>query len=254
MTKEDVLRGCTVDGNIVRLPNIQLQRDLYLNVAKSLNLIGGKWKGGKVAGFVFQGDPSDLISQISEGVKRNLKKEFQFFATPDIIADRLVSIADIGIGNRILEPSAGQGAIINAITRKHPEVADVDCYELMDINRTFLEKIPKAHVLGSDFFNLVDHVRKNPSAFKMYDRIVANPPFSKNQDIDHIYGMYDVLKVGGRMVSIASKHWEQCENKKETAFRSWLEKVGATTEDVSPGEFKSSGTGVGAVIVVITKR
>jgi hypothetical protein len=77
-TKEDILSKCTVDGNIVKLPEDQLERKLYLEVAKSLNLIGGKWKGGKVQGFVFLTDPTELLSEIANGGDRNLKKEFQF--------------------------------------------------------------------------------------------------------------------------------------------------------------------------------
>ena len=41
-TKEQVLQNCTIEGNIVKLPNIQLDRKLYQEVAKSLELIGGK--------------------------------------------------------------------------------------------------------------------------------------------------------------------------------------------------------------------
>jgi hypothetical protein len=58
-------------------------------------LIGGKWKGGKVFGFVFATDPTELLDQIANGEKRNLKKEFQFFATPEKLADELVYLADL---------------------------------------------------------------------------------------------------------------------------------------------------------------
>ena len=50
MTKEEVLQKCTVEGNVVKLPNKQLDRKLYQEVAKALELIGGKWKGGIVTG------------------------------------------------------------------------------------------------------------------------------------------------------------------------------------------------------------
>ena len=45
MTKEQVLQDCTIEGNVVKLPNIQLDRKDYQEVAKALELIGGKWKG-----------------------------------------------------------------------------------------------------------------------------------------------------------------------------------------------------------------
>jgi hypothetical protein len=67
MTKIDVLKKCIVDGNVIRLPEGQLNRKLYQDVAKALELIGGKWKGGKVFGFVFQSDPTELLAQIAGG-------------------------------------------------------------------------------------------------------------------------------------------------------------------------------------------
>jgi phage anti-repressor protein len=47
-TKEDILGQCIVCGNVIKLPSQQLDRKLYLEVAKALQLIGGKWKGGKM--------------------------------------------------------------------------------------------------------------------------------------------------------------------------------------------------------------
>jgi hypothetical protein len=63
-TKEEVLKNCIVDGLVVRLPNVQLDRKLYQEVSKSLELIGGKWKGGKVYGFIFLSDPTDLLFKL----------------------------------------------------------------------------------------------------------------------------------------------------------------------------------------------
>lgn len=73
MEKHEILQECKVEGNLVKLPDIQLDRKLYLEVSKALNLIGGVWRGGKVGGFVFQTDPTDLLYQISVGDNVNLK-------------------------------------------------------------------------------------------------------------------------------------------------------------------------------------
>ncbi len=247
MNKTEILQKCTVDGNIVRLPEGQLDRKLYQEVAKALNLIGGNWKGGKTMGFVFPNDPTELLEQIANGESRNLKKEFQFFATPDELADRMVEIAEISRDHWILEPSAGQGSIINAINRKYPD-QNVDYFELMDVNRTFLDKIPTAQHLGDDFL-LVDWKNSPP----LFDRIIANPPFSKNQDIDHIRKMYECLNDGGRIVTLASTHWQLSNNKKETEFRNWLNEIGAEIQEIPKGTFKESGTMISSVLIVIDK-
>lgn len=244
MTKEEVLQNCTVEGNVIKLPEVQLERKLYMEVAKSLELIGGKWKGGKVFGFVFPNDPTELLEQIANDEKRNLKKEFQFFATPEPLAEKLVSMAEIENHHSILEPSAGQGAIVKAINRATGG-QDVHCYEAMPVNQTILRKISTVKFLGEDFLKHTGD---------QFDRIIANPPFSRNQDIDHIRKMYSCLKPGGRLVTISSKHWQYSSNKKETEFKQWLSEVDALVEEIEAGTFKESGAVVGGLIITINKN
>lgn len=243
-TKEQVLQNCTVEGNVVKLPSEQLDRKLYQEVAKALELIGGKWKGGKVFGFVFATDPTDLLEEIANGEKRNLKKEFQFFATPEKLADELVYLADIKQHDTILEPSAGQGAIIKAINK----VCDCvpDCFELMDVNTIILNK-------SGLRFNLIgDGFLKHNS--KTYTKIIANPPFTKNQDIDHLKEMYECLSRGGRLVCITSESWVNGSQKKQIEFKNWLDEIEAEVIDIEKGAFKESGTAVGGKIVIINKE
>lgn len=243
MTKEQVLQDCTVEGNVVKLPNIQLDRKDYQEVAKALELIGGKWKGGKIMGFVFVTDPTDLLDQIANGEKRNLKKEFQFFATPEKLADELVYLADLKQHDTILEPSAGQGAIVKAINK----VVDVvpDCFELMDVNTLILKKSGLSfNLIGEDFL-------KNEG--KTYSKIIANPPFTKNQDIDHLKEMYNCLSSGGKLVCITSESWVNGSQKKQVDFKNWLEKEKAEIIDIEKGSFKESGTAVGGKIIVLEK-
>jgi len=149
-TKEEVFESCIINGNILKLPDTQLDRELYLEVKKSLELIGGKWKGGKVSGFVFQQNPTDYFEKIKNGETANLKKEYQFFATPEKLADHMVELANLNSMMKVLEPSAGQGALIKAIKKVEPLIR-VDCYELMDLNYMMLLDIPGVTLCGNDF-------------------------------------------------------------------------------------------------------
>ncbi len=251
-TKEDVLKNCTVEGLVVKLPSVQLERKLYQEVAKSLELIGGKWKGGKVFGFVFNEDPTDLLNEIATGEKRNLKKEFQFFATPNGLADYLVELANLGNkwtipSFRILEPSAGQGAIIDALHRVNDRM-NIYAIELMELNYNILKK--KYSENKNVFIKQGDFLEETGK----YNCIIANPPFHKNSDISHIRHMYEVLEEGGRLVSVASKHWQISTNKKETEFRNWLDEVNAEIIEVEKGTFKESGTEISTVIIIIDKK
>lgn len=236
------LLKCRVDGNTLYLPPISdgpLHN--YAQVRQSLLSAGAKYKKNA---FVFPSDAQSYIDRLTGGEKVNIKKEFQFFGTPDSLADDLVFEAQIKPFHAILEPSAGQGALIKAIHRVLPSVM-VDWYEAMPTNQTITQRLPNQGFLGADFLERKDH--------PVYDRIIANPPFAKNQDIDHIYKMYANLKPGGRIVTIASSHWKLSSNKKETTFKNWLDELSADMRDIDAGEFSESGTKVATCMIVIDK-
>ena len=238
------LKDVEIEDNLIRLPVGQLDRKEYLEVKNKLELIGGKWKGGKTQAFIFEQNPKELLDKICDGENINLKKEFQFFETPEKIADNLVYYADIQNYDTVLEPSAGRGAILKAIAKISPVVPC--CYEIMDLNKTMLIKTGLNYrLLGEDFLNNDDNLE--------YSKIVANPPFSKNQDIKHIYEMWNRLARGGRIVTIASAHWKNCDNKKEKEFREWLENKDAEIIGLENGEFKESGTMIKMCIIILNK-
>jgi phospholipid N-methyltransferase len=253
MLTTDILKQCYCEGNAIKLPAYQLDREDYLAVKKSLELIGGKWKGGKVQGFVFNQDPQELLAEIAGGDNRNLKKEYQFFATPDDIARKMARLLDAKDGDKILEPSAGQGALLKAVFDLEFNEKKVwerkkltyHCYEPMTVNKQFLQKFFFAEHLGDDFL-LHDESKK-------YNRIIANPPFTKNQDIDHIKKMYNCLQEGGRMVTVSSVSWETGNQAKQVQFRDWLDEIGAEVRGFAEGAFKESGTNVRTKLIVINK-
>jgi len=240
----DILKKCKVDGNIVKLPDVQLDRKVYLQIKKSFELIGGKWKGGKTQGFIFQTNPTSLLKKLVSGEKVNLKKDFQFFETPSKLAKRLVSLAELKQTETVLEPSAGQGAIIREINKVYSGIPC--CYELMDVNIEVLQKSDlRFNLIGSDF------IRSTSGTF---DKIIANPPFSKNQDIKHIKKMYNKLNVDGLLVSMASTHWENAKNSTERKFRDWLKDVDAEIIPIKAGAFKASGTMIASNIIIVRKE
>jgi predicted RNA methylase len=249
-TEKQVFDGCTIEGNNVYLPN-QLDRPTYNKINKALIGIGGKWDRKEKA-HVFPKDPTELLGRVQDGEKINLKKDYQFFETPPELATRLVFLATDGreLGT-VLEPSAGQGAIVHAIVRSGRH-SNIDCIELMDTNSEILSRMPYV-TLMRDYLDdniVTDFLKYKGDA---YDTIIANPPFSKNQDINHVYKMFEVLKTGGRMVSIISNHYQESVNFKESSFREWLEEKNAQIYNIPMGTFKSSGTMVGGKIVVINK-
>lgn len=229
------------DGNNIKIPQFfRFNKKQYGDVKTVMQKAGGTYTKNA---FSFKEPAIDIYLRIINGEKYNLKKEFQFFATNPTRAAHLVELAEINSPDLIiLEPSAGDGAIVKAIL-KHTPGAIVSAFELMPINRAILKEIPFCMVIGNDFLTESSHLT--------FDRIVANPPFSNNQDIDHIREMYRRLKNGGIMVSIASKHWQFASGKKEKDFAAWLDSVNAYIEDIPAGDFKESGTNVATCIIKI---
>lgn len=249
MNIQEILAQCIVDGLFVRLPEGQLDRKVYQQVKSALELIGGKWKGGKTQAFVFEQDPTELLQAQINGEQRNLKKEFQFFATPPELAREMARMLThrLIIGDKILEPSAGDGALIKAIWDEHGHGISVDCFEAMDLNKIKLSKIEPIQFLGDDFLKCSD--KDN-----YYDYILANPPFTKNQDIIHIAKMYQCLKPGGTLVTLSSPSWTFGSLSIQENFSNWLVKeLNATIKFVDEGTFKSSGTSIRTVLIKIQK-
>lgn len=244
MQVEDVLGQCVLKDNILYLPDMQLDKKTYMKVKKRIEEAGGKWAGGKVQGFTFDFDATRVVSLLREGKGCNLAQEYQFFETPAGVADWLVSLAGgIRPDMSVLEPSAGRGAIVRAIHRVCPDVT-VDCYELMPENRELLGRLPGIRLKGNDFAECTES----------YDLIVANPPFSGNQDIRHVRMMCECLRPGGTLAAITSRHWQIGSERQCADFRKWIEEVSGRVYTVEAGAFASSGTDIGTVAVVITKR
>ncbi len=237
---ERVLMNAEVEGNVLRIQ--QLPRDLYEAVNKVLLALGGKWNRSQ-RGHVFEGDPRDKIAEaLSAGEAVDVKKTTEFFETPRVVAEMLVEIAEIRPGMKILEPSAGRGAIADLVRERCPN-CKIDLVEIEESNRKALKE--KGYKLaGKDFMKYKK---------KGYDRIIMNPPFSKQQDIDHVRHAFGLLKPGGRLVSVMSPGVKFRENKKTLAFRELMDQHGGQSWDLPPESFKESGTGVGTIIVMLNK-
>ena len=116
----EVLKSAWCDGLKVYLPPAQMERKLYERTNEVLTRIGGKWKGGKVRAHVFEDNPADLLAEVlSTGIMPQ-DNPLDFYRTPAEVVERMVSIAGDMSGMFVLEPSAGDGAIVEQINDKYP--------------------------------------------------------------------------------------------------------------------------------------
>ena len=254
-----IFNDTTVDEkNVLHLPNYQYDRKTYTEIKKQIEAIGGKWKGGKTQGFVFpeSTDTAKVKDMLVSGVDlAERKKKYQFFGTPPEVADYILEYLPkectetgfvyIKDTDKVLEPSAGQGSIINAIHRINPNVM-VDCFEAMAENKEVLQTLSNVNILGDDFLQSDTNIK--------YDLIVANPPFANNQDIDHVVRMYEHLKPSGTLISIMSPHFIMASDKKSKAFRWFINHETAETHYLEEGAFQESGTNIRTAFVIIHKE
>ena len=245
----NVLDAADVCGNIVTLNSGQLDRKLYMEVNKVLEALGGKWNR-KAQGHVFAENPTDIFDQVLlTGEYSDKKQDFGAFFTPAWLAEDLVKKANLNGDERyeICEPSAGTGAIADAVLMLHPERKND--ISLNDIRPDFCKVLSDkgyAKVTNEDFLTMVSP----PDNF--FHRILMIPPFAKQADIKHVMRAFRLLAPGGRLVSIMSAGAKFRDNKLTMEFRALVDECGKMNDN-PPDAFKESGTMVNTITVVLDK-
>jgi predicted RNA methylase len=121
-------------------------------------------------------------------------KSFQFYPTPEHIAERLIELLDVADDMVCLEPSAGTGAIAKKLS------SNTMCYELS----TMRSDILKAQGLRCENVDFLDVA---PQA--IYDRIAMNPPFDQGRAMHHFRHALKFLKPGGIIGAILPNGYYQ---------------------------------------------
>lgn len=215
---------------------------------KVMTALGGTWKKGArgdKGGFVFADDidAAEVIRVAAESGEVLDPNAHDFFPTPAGLADALVARLDLKPGERVLEPSAGRGALALAVKRACPG-AEVKCREITFENVAVLRGLGFETVHG-DFLTLIH----DPSI----DAVVMNPPFSRRADIKHVLHAFDLLRHGGRLAAIMSAGVSFRDDKLASGFRTLVEKHDGTIEPNPQGSFRESGTIVNTVSVFMRK-
>jgi protein-L-isoaspartate O-methyltransferase len=169
---------------------------------------------------------------------RMLQKEDIHFTDNKNLLNTIMDLADIDPTHKVLEPSAGIGSIADKLKEYSNNV------DVCEYNHNFAELLTlKNHnVVANDFLTY--------NSNNKYDRIVANVPFSDEQN--HIKQIYNNLKIGGKAVIITSPHYTFASDKKSQDFRNWLEQL--THEIIDVPEKSFSYTQVNCKILVLDKE
>ena len=178
-----------------------------------------------------------------------------YFFSPPVVTDAMLSAAalpdDPSPAFRILEPSAGDGAVLDAVAARAPRASlvAVECNpRLRDI------LLAKGYtVAGSDALCFPDPER--PGHARGFDRVLMNPPFGRGGDIAmaHVRALYGRLRPGGRLVSVVPESCVFRRDRAHTAFRAWIDALGGHFVDLPADAFAPARTSVKTRLVVLNR-
>lgn len=156
-----------------------------------LESIGGiKKQINNAIWFEFEYDVKPTIQEIviSGSVPDN--KSHQYYPTLEPLANEAVEICGIEDSDDCLEPSAGQGGILQFMPK--------DKTVAVEISKVFSQilKDKGYNVVNNDFLSFAKHTDKR------FDKIVMNPPFSEGRAALHTKTAFSLLKEKGILTAI----------------------------------------------------
>ncbi len=238
----DILSKSNIEGKALYLPDIQLNRDTYEKVNKALVALGAKWDK-KAKGHIFDYDITETLKQaIQTGEVTDWKKLTDFFHTPEAVVSEMLGLVPMYTLEEFtfLEPSAGQGHILDLVKENFPNV-NIHCVEQ---NPLHCERLKEKgyNPIQDDFLNI--------EPFEV-DVILMNPPFT--YEMEHIQHAYKFIKENGILISITSNMILNRNTKKGKEFLEWYKDNYGYDYILPAGSFKESGTGVNTKMLVFQK-
>ena len=254
------------DGLACKLAE-QYDKELFAKIRKVFEVYGVKYKG---KAFRFPFDFRPIVAEIVEtGEAPEKKNPTAFFPTPAFVVESILSMpdfdrlmyspydyfseeeaAEMGIEPlRILEPSAGQGAIADLIRERMGRGARLDVVEYFHANAAILERKGYSPIR-------MDFMEYNADGAIKYDFIVMNPPFSlkgqKHAYIDHVMHAWSMLKEGGTLAAVLPTGFMVNRSRTEREFLETVCRYGEIVE-IHDEAFKDVGTKIKTVTIVMKK-
>jgi len=176
--------------------------------------------------YRFNFDPNIVLSKIIRSGVLPEKKSHQYYPTPKEVVEMVQEIANV-YSEQVLEPSAGQGALVEGLD---PEL--VDCIEIDPTNCSIL-KSKGFKVECKDFLD--------QKVERFYNTILMNPPFSDGRAKDHVDHAIKFLADGGRILAIVPSNFDT----------GYLGDRFVQEFDIPAKAFKDSGTNISTKIIEI---
>lgn len=172
-----------------------------------------------------------------------------FFPTPEeIVRNTMMPLCHPMEGKSVLEPSAGIGSIAE-VAREYGS-GEIICFEV----------VPKlCEILKAKGFSPINDDFLTCAPVPGFDLVLMNPPYERDQSIDHVMHAYQFLADGGRLLAVlpaGMANYEGSKTKKRQAWAHWLDyEVGCQWFPLPEGAFKSAfnPTGVNVALLRIDR-
>lgn len=195
--------------------------------------------------------PQELRTVAATEFTRRAKEGrlYEHYPTPQHIVGQMLDLANLQPGQRVLEPSAGEGNIAEQIiTRESDVILHVVEYAPLLADVLTLKGL---RVVGNDF------LQYNQDVAIRYDRIVMNPPFDDGADIEHVYHAYRMLHDGGTLVAIVSGRAIDGGAEQNYMFRDFISERGSwqmftPSEYMGPSGELSNGRQISIVVAMLS--
>jgi hypothetical protein len=133
----------------------------------------------------------------------------------------------------VLEPSAGTGRILDALTH----VSEVVAVEIhVKLQAHLYRCYPTVHLKAGDFLT------KTAAEIGLFDRVIMNPPFERGEDVRHILHARALLHPGGKLTALCYDGVAQHRHLMPIA-ESWT--------PLHDGSFRCEGTNAGVILLTI---
>lgn len=158
-------------------------------------------------------------------------RNYEKFFTPERVAKFMVELVDPKPGQAILEPSAGNGAIVKAIHSHEPKTI-IFAIEVNEKYRADLKLAGAKIVVIRDWMEVPEYAKWNSC--------IANPPFGNGIDLQaHFDKICRVVKTGGKVVMIVPADFDPKREHKTYTLENWSKNSDGTTTGIKIIEFIS---------------